>query len=242
MALIRKITLIFSVVFCGSLALAAAAIAAGGGGGLGPGDYVFSNTSASAQFGIPGPTNLAPGFDISVSRGLNSFQLENSEDRPPVVTDSTIVNLQIFGPQGQGFFCFALKNQSDFKVSSDLKSASLKTKLTSDELCNFGGPVTGKGTSKAPLAGGGGPGLVPPFNVDIKWKATGIHGSGKDRSTFDCGDYSTEATSTIKTAGENATGTLDVLSGSFSTSAAGINSSATHMNVQGNPRQGCFGF
>lgn len=242
MALVRKITLAVSIVFCGSLALAAAAIAAGGGGGLGAGDYVFSNTSASAQFGIPSPTNTVPGFDISVSRGLNSFQLENSENTPPVVSDSTIVNLQVFGPQGQGFFCFALKNQADFKVSSDPSHASLKTTLTSDELCNFGGAVTGKGVSKAPLAGGGGPGLLPPFNVDITWTASGVHGSGKDRNTFKCGSYSTEATSTTKTAGENATGTLDVLSGSFSTSAAGINTTTTHLNVQGNPLQGCFGF
>jgi hypothetical protein len=79
MALIRKITLLVSVVVCGSLALAAAAIAAGGGGGLGPGEYTFVNTTAAAQFGVPDPLNQAPGFDVSVSRGLNSFQLENGD-------------------------------------------------------------------------------------------------------------------------------------------------------------------
>ena len=76
MALIRKIALVVSVVFGGSLALAAAAIAAGGGG-LGPGEYVFANTTAAAQFGVPDPLNQTPGFDVFVSRGLNSFQLEN---------------------------------------------------------------------------------------------------------------------------------------------------------------------
>jgi len=241
MALIRKITLVVSVVFCGSLALAAAAIAAGGGGGLGPGEYVFANTTAAAQFGVPDPLNQTPGFDVFVSRGLNSFQLENGDGENPSVSDSTIVNLQFFGPQGQGFFCFALKNQKDFKVSSDLKSASLHTLLTADEMCSFGAPVTGK-AAPAPRAVGGGPAVQPPFQVDITWTATGVHGSGKDRSTFSCGNYSTNSTNDTKTAGENATGTINVLKGSFAATTAGIIANNTHLEIKGFPLQGCFGF
>jgi len=241
MALIRKITLVVSITFCGSLALAAAAVAAGGGGGLGPGDYTFANTTASAQFGVPDPTNATPGFDLTVSRGLNSFQLEKPKDSPPVVDNSTIVNLQIFGPQGEGFFCFALKNQSDFQVSKDLKGASLHTFLTPEEMCNFGGPVTGK-AAPAPLAGGGGPVIQPPFQVDITWAATGVRGSGRDRGTFSCGSYSTNATTDIKTAGETATGTIDVLKGSFASTTAGIMANNTHLDIKGFPLQGCFGF
>jgi len=241
MALIRKITLVVSVVFCGSLALAAAAIAAGGGG-LGPGDYTFVNTTAAAQFGVPDPTGQTPGFDVFVSKGLNTFQLESPEDSPPVVTNSTIVNLQVFGLKGQGFFCFVLQNPSDFQVSSDLKNASLHTLLTQAEMCNTGGPVTGKG-APAPLAGGGGPGTQPPFQVDVTWSATGIHGSGRDRNTFHCGSYSTQATNDSMTAGENATGTIDLFKGSsFSASTAGIIANTTHLEVQGTPMQGCFGF
>jgi hypothetical protein len=241
MALIRKITLVVSIVFCGSLALAAAAIAAGGGGGLGPGDYVFSNTTAAAQFGIPNPLNQNPGFDVFVNKGLNSFQLENPEDSPPVVSNSTIVNLQIFGTKGQGFFCFVLSNPSDFSISKDLKSASLHTTLTAAEMCNQGGPVTGKG-APAPLAGGGGPALLPPFRVDVTWTGTGVYGSGRDRNSFNCGNYSTQATTDTKTAGEKATGTLDVLGGSFNATSAGIIDNTTHMEVKGAPVQGCFGF
>ena len=241
MALFRKITLVVSVVVCGSLALAAAAIAAGGGGGLGPGDYVFANTTAAAQFGVPDPLNQTPGFDVFVSRGLNSFQLEKPKNTPPAVDKSTIVNLQVFGPQGQGFFCFVLKNQSDFQVSSDLKSASLHTLLTADEMCSFGGPVTGK-AAPAPLAGGGGPVVQPPFQVDITWTATGVHGSGRDHNTFSCGNYSTKATTDTKTAGENATGTIDVLKGSFTATTAGIIANNTQLDVKGFPLQGCFGF
>src|SRR6266446_179534 len=241
MAFIRKITLVVSVVFCGSLALAAAAIAAGGGGGLGPGDYVFANTTALAQFGVPDPTSQTPAFLVNVNRGLNSFQLEKPKNSPPVVMDnSTVVNLQIFGPQ-PGFFCFVLKNQKDFTVSSDLKSASLHTLLTADEMCSFGGAVTGK-AAPAPLAGGGGPALQPPFQVDVTWTATGVHGSGRDRNAFNCGNYSTSGTTDTKTAGENATGTIDVLEDSFDSTAAGIIANNTHLDVKGFPLQGCFGF
>lgn len=241
MALIRKITLVVSVVFCGSLALAAAAVAAGGGGGLGPGDYVFANTSASAQFGVPDPTSQTPAFLVTVSRGLNTFQMEKPKHSPPVVLDnSTVLNLQIFGPQ-QGFFCFVLQNQKDFTVSTDLKSASLHTLVTADEMCNFGGPVTGK-AAPAPLAGGGGPSLQPPFKVDVTWTATGVHGSGRDRNTFSCGDYSTKATSDMKTAAQNATGTIDVLQGSFASTTAGIIANNTQLDIKGFPLQSCFGF
>src|SRR3989442_564341 len=146
-----------------------------------------------------------------------------------------------FRPQGEGFFCFALKNQSDFQVSKDLKGVSLHTFLTPQEMCNFRGPVTGK-AAPAPLAGGGGPVIQPPFQVDITWAATGVRGSGRDRGTFSCGSYSTNATTDIKTAGETATGTIDVLKGSFASTTAGIMANNTHLDIKGFPLQGCFGF
>lgn len=240
MALIRKITLVISILFCGSLALAAAAMAAGGGG-LGPGDYVFENTTAAAQFGVSDPLNPTPGFTVFVSQGLNSVQLDNQDEENPTVTKSTIVNLQIFGAKSGGFFCFVLKNPAEFTVSKDLKSASLHSLLTPDELCKIGAPVTGK-AGMAPLPAGGGPGLQPPFQVDVTWSGTGVSGSGKDRNKFNCGSFSTNATTLTNTAGENATGTIDALQGSFPSITAGIIANTTHLEVQGFPKQGCFGF
>jgi len=242
MALVRRITLVISILVCGSLALAAAAMAAGGGG-LGPGNYVFENTTAAANFGFPNDPKQATGFDVFVSKGLNSVQLDNQDGENPVVTNSTIVNLQVFGSKGQGYFCFMLKNPADFKISSDLRHASLHALLTADEMCTLGAPVAGKAGGVTPLAGGGGPLLQPPFQVDITWTGTGVTGSGRDRNTFTCGGYSTNATTSTKTAGENASGTIDVLKGStFSSTTAGIIANTTHLEVQGFPRQGCFGF
>lgn len=241
MHFLRKFTLVISILFCASLALAAAAMAAGGGG-LGPGDYVFENTTAAAQFGFPNDPNQTSGFDVWVSKGLNSFERDNHDGQNPVVTDSTIVNLQVFGTKGSGYFCFVLNNQGDFKVSRNLKSASLHTNLTADEMCKIGAPVTGKAAGVTPFAGGGGPGLQPPFQVDITWTGTGVTGSGKDRNSFKCGTFSTEATTVTKTAGETATGTISALGGSFASSTAGIISNNTQLNIKGSPVQGCFGF
>jgi hypothetical protein len=241
-ALIRRVSLVVSIVFCGSLAAAAAAVAAGGGG-LGPGDYRFVNTTAAAQFGFPNDPTQTTGFDVFVSQGLNSFELDQgNNDNNPVISNSTLVQLQVFGVKGSGFFCFVLNNQSDFKVSKNLQSASLHTNLTADEMCKTGAPVTGKAAGVTPFAGGGGPGLVPPFQIDITWTGTGVTGSGKDHNTFKCGSYSTDGTTVTKTAGENASGTISVLGGSFAASTAGIIFNDTHMNISGFPLQGCFGF
>lgn len=243
MALVRRITLVISIVFCGSLALAAAAIAAGGGGGLGPGDYRFVNTTAQAQFGLPTDPSQTSGFLVFVSQGLNSVELDQgNNDNNPVVTNSTIVNLQVFSGKDSGFFCFVLKDDSNFKVSKDLKTASLHTYLTADEMCKTGAPVTGKAAGVTPFAGGGGTTIQPPFQLDVTWTGTGVTGSGKDRNTFKCGGYSTEGTTLTKTAGERASGAISVLGGSFATSTAGIIFNDTHLNISGFPAQGCFGF
>jgi hypothetical protein len=242
-SLIRRVSLVISIVFCGSLAAAAAAVAAGGGGGLSPGDYRFVNTTAAAQFGFPNDPTQTNGFDVFVSQGLNSFELDQgNNDNNPVISNSTLVQLQVFGVKGSGFFCFVLNNQSDFKVSKDLKSASLHTNLTADEMCKTGAPVTGKAAGLAPFAGGGGPGLQPPFQIDVTWTGTGVTGSGKDHNTFKCGSYSTQGTTVTKTAGENASGTISVLGGSFAASTAGIIFNDTQMSISGFPAQGCFGF
>jgi hypothetical protein len=134
-----------------------------------------------------------------------------------------------------------LNNQGDFTVSSDLKTASLHTLLTPSEMCKFGGPVTGKAGVTPFAGGGGGTGPQPPFRVDITWSTNGVTGSGKDRSSFRCGQYTLNATSTQKTAGENATGTIDALKGAFVSNTAGIQSNTTHLEVAGAPLQGCFG-
>lgn len=238
MALTRRLSLVVSIVVCGSLALAAAAMAAGGGG-LGPGTYTFVNTTAAAQFGVfNDPTQPPVGFAIFVDKGLNSFEPKKSAAQ---VSESTIVNLDIAGPNGGGSFCFVLSDPTQFQISSNLQSASLHALLRPEDQCNFGGPVTGK-ARMAPFAGGGGPGLQPPFQVDVTWTGTGVTGSGKDRGSFKCGDYSTKTSSEQRTAGETSTGQIANLFASTSSSTAGVIATSTHLDISGFPKQGCFGF
>src|SRR5437868_547887 len=142
--IVRRLVLILSIVFCGSLALAAGAVAAGsGGGGLPPGDYSFTGNSASALFGALKGGPPQPTISIFVNRGLNSFQPDGKKVRPTVM-QSTIVQYAEFDPDGGGAsLCFLIAD-GDFTVSNHLQNASLHTWLTANNTCpGAGTPVGG---------------------------------------------------------------------------------------------------
>src|SRR5882762_1338101 len=71
MTRLRRFAFVVTLVFGGSLVMAAAGIAASGG--LGPGNYVFTSTSANAIVGVAkgGPPDKQ-GVAVFVNRGLNS--------------------------------------------------------------------------------------------------------------------------------------------------------------------------
>ncbi len=150
--LIRRLVLVVSIVFTGSLALAAAATAAGGG--LSPGNYTFSSMSANAFFGgfKGGPPQ--PTFSVFVNHGLNSFEAENSDSS--TVMESTMVQFSQFDSKGVGGFgCFIIP-AGDFSVGPDMQSAALHAKLTVNNLC----PGFGKPFGAGALAGAT-PGRTP---------------------------------------------------------------------------------
>jgi hypothetical protein len=234
MSLIRRIALVVSIVFGGSLALAAAVLAAsGGGGGLDPGVYTFANKDASANFA---------NFSLSVDQGLNSFRPRDPKG-PRTIMNSTIVNLVLFDDSGNATFgCFMI-NPSDFNISKDLQTARVHTTLTADELCpGFGAPITGQ-SGKTPFAAGGGGGtdLPLPITLDVKWTGLGVTSSGTDRNTFKCLGYNTEFTTSFHSSDANASGTVSALGGtSFTTPSAVVSSSATHATVKGTLQPACF--
>ena len=235
----KRLGLAVSIVGVVSLTSAAAVIAAGGG--LAPGDYVFNNTSARASFTEAGGGKGAAGFDVTVNRGLNSFQPEDG-DGSPTVTRSTMVSLFEFSPAtGGGGGCFVI-NPADFTVSQNNQRASLHTTLTAAQACpGAGSPVTGSGLS-APLGGGGGGGgLVFPVKLDVTWTGLGVTGTGRDSSSFTCAEYSTRATNLSRTAGAGAAGTVSGLDGSFTTAFAAVVSTDTHLDISGAPIPACFG-
>jgi hypothetical protein len=229
---------VVSIAFCGSLALAVAAFAAGGP--LTPGEYVFTSTSAAATvgFGKPG-VPATQGFNVYVNRGLNSFQPEDGNGAR-VVTNSTMVNVDTFSPTGGAGGCFVI-DPSEFTVSRNLQSASLHTTLTAAKACpGIGAPVNGK-TDVTPKAGGGG-GLPLPITLDLKWNGFGVTSISRDRSSFECLDYSTQSTYVAHSSGAVATGTVSILSGPFKSDAAGVSTTDSHLQISGTPNPACFSF
>jgi hypothetical protein len=239
MPLIRKITLVFSILFCGSLALAVAAMAAGGPGpGLPPGNYVFKTKFGNASSGGD-PTQ--PQISVFVSQGLNSFKPKGGGDE--TVTNSTMVQIFISSPTVNGADCFVVQ-PDDFTFANNVQSASLHTTLTTGNICTgIGKPVTGSSVTAGvtPFAGGGGPGLPLPMTLDVTWTGLGVTGIGQDHNTFHCGSYSTNANSSTKSAGATASIAVSAFKGAFASSIASLFSSDTSMNVRNIPLAACFG-
>ena len=236
-SLLGRFALVMSIAICGSLALATA-VGAAGGGKLVPGEYVFTSISASATQGTGKPgAPSTQGVNVYVNRGLNSYQ---PEDGAGTVTNSTMVNVVTFSPTGGAYGCFVI-DPSEFTVSRDLQSASLHTTLTAANACpGVGAPVTGK-TDVAPKPSGGG-GLPLPMTIDLTWKGFGVTSTSRDRSTFECLDYSTQSTLVARSAGAAATGTVSIVSGPFKSDAAGVTSTDSRLAISGTPNPACFSF
>ena len=235
--IVRRLTLVLSIVVCGSLALAAAALAAGGF--LPPGQYSSNDTSANAYFG--GKGGPPQGFSVFVHKGFNSFHPENSNGSG-TVTMSTMVQISWFSPTGGGYACYVIPD-SDFVVSDNLQSASLHTTLDANSLCpGFGAPAFGS-AAVPPLAAhanqvaainaGGPPPPPPTMTVDVTWTGLGVISTGRGTKQYECLDFSTDGSFTSRASSANATGTLSVLTGSFTKSGAVVGSSNSQINVNG---------
>jgi hypothetical protein len=217
--------------------MAAATLAAGGG--LPPGQTIFSDRSANAFFGT-GKGGPPDGFFVFVNQGLNSFEPENSTGT--TVTRSTIVQLQVFTAGGGGAACYVIPD-SDFVVSRNLQSASLHTTLTTANMCKGkGAPAIGK-SGAAPLAPNGvlppSSGLPASITVDVTWTGTGVMSTRRDRATFECLDYSSDSSSTLRAAVSNAVGAISMLTDSFTSPAAAVGSSDGTIDVSGSISPNC---
>jgi hypothetical protein len=233
---LRRLVLVFSIVFCGSLALAAAATAAGG---MGPGKYTFHSAAANAFFGMGkkgGPP--APSFSVNVSQGLNSFK-PTHPNGPRVVIDSTMVFVTEFDALGNGGYgCFIVPD-ANFTVGREVSGAALHTKLTADEACpGYGTPVGG---SKDVVFPGGNGGLVLPITVDVTWNSSGLVTTFKQTFSLECLSYYEDGSSTNWSTGAGATGSISALSGQFASEFADVNKSDGQLDIRGTPPpSGCF--
>ena len=233
----RRLALVFSIVICGSLALATAAVAAGG---MGPGKYMFHSTGANAFFGMGqkgGPPS--PSWSVAVNQGLNSFKPMHPNG-PRAVSDSTMVYVTEFDALGNGGFgCFVIPN-SNFTVSRDLRTAALHTTLTADEACpGYGTPVGG---SKDVIFAGGNGGLVLPIKVDVTWSASGAVTTFKQSFSLQCLDYNEGGSSTNLSTGAASSGSISTLSGGFTSDFADLNATDGKLDIRGLPQSGCLGY
>lgn len=238
MSVLRRLALVVSIVFGGSLALAAAAVAAGGG--LAPGDYVFTSVGATAEFGTgKGGPSGQPSISVFVNRGLNSYQPEHPKG-PNTVTNSTMVQLSIFTPTGGIGGCWVI-NPSDFTVSNNLQTAELHTTLTSDNECpGFGSPVTGKG-GVVPFASAGGAGVSLPMTLDVTWTGLGATSVERDSGTFRCLSYSADSTNVLHLTGASASAKVSGFSGTSASDLAGVSSTDSRIDINGTPPPACAG-
>jgi len=238
--IVRRIVLVFSLVLCGSLALAAAALAAGGG--FGPGKSTFSSTAANATFGDP-KGGSGPFVSVSVNQGFNSFKPMHPNG-PRTVMFSTIVQYSEFDPSTGigGFGCFVIPD-AGFSVSKDLQTASLSTTLTAAESCpGFATPVTADNPTKFAGGGGGGGGLNLPITVNLQWTGDGVVSIYQDRNSFQCLRYSQDGTSTFRDSTGSAMGTVSSLAGPLTTDLADVSSSEGTFDISGTPQPPCFGY
>lgn len=230
--IVRRLVLVFSIVVCGSLAMAAAALAAGSGG-LPPGQTLFSETSANAFFG--GKGGPPEGFSVFVNQGLNSFEPEDSTGSA-VVTRSTLVQLSVYTATSNGYACYVIPD-SDFVFSRNLQSASLSTTLTTANLCKgYGAPAISK-TGAAPLSANGilapAGGLPASITLNVTWTGTGVTSALRSQQNFSCLDYMTEFSLTARAAASTAAGNISMLTGSFTSPSAVVGSSDGTVDVSG---------
>lgn len=238
--ILRRVVLIFSIVFSGSLALAAGAFAAGSGGGLAPGDYTFNSNSASALFGGAKGGPPQPSINIFVNRGLNSFE-PDGRPVPPTVMQSTMVQFSEFDPSGASLSACFLVNDSDFTVSHDLQSASLHTWLSASSFCPGTGSPVGGAPKPGPFGGSGGAGIQLPIRVDVTWTGAGVVSTLHDDFTFRCLDHSESGKSTfLDSVGGSASGSVGASIG-LATPVADVSSQVGQIEVQGTVVPPCFG-
>jgi hypothetical protein len=233
---VRRLALVFSIVFCGSLALAAAAVAAGG---MGPGKYTFHSSAAKAFFGMGkkgGPP--AASWSVAVSQGLNTFK-PTQPNGTRIVNDSTIVFVTEFDALGNGGYgCFVIPDR-DFTVGRDIQAAALHTTLTADEACpGYGTPVGG---DKDVVYPGGNGGLVLPITVDVTWTATGAVTTFQNSFSLNCLDYNVDGNSTNQSTSAGAKGAISALSGQFNSEFAAVQTTAGKLDIRGVPQSACSG-
>jgi hypothetical protein len=238
MVLLRRLTLVASIVFCGSMAMAAAGFAAAAG--QPSSQTTFNSLSAQATVGAS-KGQPQGGFFLFASRSTITFDQGDSKSTGKVVP-TTQVFLSLNGPTPTAG-CFEIP-AADFTINKNLQSASLKVTLDKNSK-----PCVGKGMPTAapgakPLAGGPPPppGPLPlPITLSVTWTGNGVVGTSRNSNSFECLDYSQSFSDTNRSSISSASGTNSAEDpAAFTTPFGVIGSDQSRSEVSGTPPQNCF--
>ena len=168
----------------------AAAAGKGGPCGFGASQCRISQTDAFAFWFTGDPVT---GNQVNIDATRSTFVMRPRGGPSTITPLETIVNVSTFSPTtgvGTGE-CFVIPD-SQFVVSSDLQSATLKATLTADELCpGFMTPQLGASQAAPSSGGGGAPGgrFSLPLTVNVTWTGPGLAFKSTSTSTQTCGGF-----------------------------------------------------
>jgi hypothetical protein len=213
MALIRRLSLVFSIVLCGLVALAASSMAAGGPGGPPPaGNYQTTTQLASFQPSAKGGTSFVSAVV------MRTTQVSRPLGGPFSSTTETDLKLQVFSDTLNVAGCFILASPADFTISG-VQTATLNT------------TVSATTPTCAP------PYLVPPvpITVNMTWSGASATATSRDLNLFSCLTYSSETQTTNISSNSNGTATVTstLLTDSFTTTNGSLGSNDQSIHVQG---------
>jgi hypothetical protein len=231
-----------------SIALASSAVAGGGGWPPPPGNYRQSDVSANASLFGPPTTTILPGKGgggggpsefayVSVDRGLHTFKPKSGTRL--VQQSGTMLSLFAF-TAGGGYTsgCWIIAD-TDFKVASDLSSASLSTTVPAASNCP-GAPMNVSPVNGVTGKGGDGGGGGAPTTLSLTWTYKGVVSHAHDNGVLSCGSFQTTAHFDDDHASANAQGAISGASGPMTSDFSSLDKSSFDQVVKGVPADACF--
>jgi hypothetical protein len=76
----------------------------------------------------------------------------------------------------------------------------------------------------------------------VSWTGNGVVSTFKDRSTFQCLEYSEDGTSTLLSSSGGASGATSALKGAFTTDLANVSATNSKLDIKGTSQPACFGY
>ena len=183
----RRLSIAVGVAVSLGAGVTIATVGASGGFGQGAGTFTFTDTSAIAS-----AFNPVDGSSINVSVDRSTFVFRQ---RPGGALQTGVMTVLSIGqevpnpdptqPPTFNSACLVIPD-SDFTVSSDLRTATLATANQSTVCPFFLAPVNGAVASDKGGGGGGGGSIPLPISANVTWTGNGAETVSQDNGTTRC--------------------------------------------------------